>query len=292
MVSEKSDKGRLARWWDDVSHHPLWAALIAALIAALVAAAIIAHSGGIFGGDFSAASSTSNSPSVSHHQVAALRVLFQPVAPELYMVAFDYDIGLPKDDEQWQGLHERGGVDLRNSNFRLTLADRSGQPLTVTNIEAVVYGASQPAIRSIASVYTQGAAGIEQFGVELDSEATGATSPFHRVENGVYTPTPFSAPLFFHDHNIALAPREIYEAKVAVADYESHKSSFSELDYGFIITGNTASGPFTYRSPHFKILGYPHTSTVSAREYWELGEASGKPCWIPANKSGTEPQCP
>ena len=219
-------------------------------------------------------------------------MVFQPVAPELYTVAFNSDIGLPNATEDWQGLHQRGGIDIRDSDFRVTLANRSGQPLTVTNIEAVVYGVSEPAIGSIALVYTQGAEGIEQFGVELDSEVRGVTSPLHRVENGEYTMSASTAPVFFQSHHVALAPGEIYEAKVAVADAVSHEDDFGELEYGFIVTGNTAGGSISYRSPHFKIIGYPHTSASTVHEYWKLAEASGKPCWVPADKSGLEPQCP
>ena len=70
----------------------------------------------------------------------------------------------------------------------------------------------------MASVYTQGAAGLEEFGAVLESDAVGTTAPFHRTERGVYTQDPSTAPIFFENHHIALVPNEIYEAKVAVVE--------------------------------------------------------------------------
>jgi hypothetical protein len=81
--------------------------------------------------------------------------------------------------------------------------------------------------------------------------------------------------LFFNDHSIALAPGAVYEAKVAVISGVP-----KELEYAFIVSGNTATGGFSYiAKPHFRIAGlamhYKH-------EYWLLPERSSRYCWVQA----------
>lgn len=279
------DKEGIARWWDTISHHPLWAAVIAALLTA----AIVAHSGGVFGGG------TSDAPTVVHTSRPAagktppLRAIFQPVSPPIYEVAFDKPIALPKSSEQWESLHDRGGIDVGYSNFRLTLASQSGFPLTITNIEAVVYGSQSLPNNTLATLYTQGAVLLKEFGVELTSGATGATSPLHRVEkNETPTTSPAIAPVFFQKHDITLAPGEISEAKLEVI------ASVNEvLEYGFLVTGNSAHGGFSYRlTPHFKIASYDQTSSKFEHAYWELSPPLGGPCWVLMGGASSEPHCP
>jgi len=136
---------------------------------------------------------------------------------------------------------------------------------------------------------TQGATELEEFGVELDSDAVGTTFPFHRVEPGE-TPTMGAsiAPVFFQSHNIALAPNEIYEAKLEVSADIS-----KELEYGFVITGNTAHGTFSYRPmSYFKLVGYRFLGHQFAHEYWTLPQQLGGPCWMPVHITDMEPRCP
>lgn len=44
-----SSKIGVARWWELISHHPLWSALIATLVGTLLAAFVAARSGSVFG---------------------------------------------------------------------------------------------------------------------------------------------------------------------------------------------------------------------------------------------------
>lgn len=136
-----SSKSAVSRWWDGVSHHPLWAAVIATLIAAFV----IARSGAVFTSSSSTASIRIQSSSPLLPAIAgnrALRVAFQPTEPPLYSVAFRRNIGKPPAAIQWRALHEKGGVDVGRSAFALTLTNRTKLPLTITNIFAEIIGAA------------------------------------------------------------------------------------------------------------------------------------------------------
>jgi hypothetical protein len=278
--------------WDRISNNSLGVAIVGGAIAALIAAAIAAHAGGVFGGGSSSDASSSNRSHTTNAPSGAanpLRVVFRPVALKDYAVVFARDIGLPRASEQWESLHAQGGIDIGASAFRLTLANRSEAPLTVTNIEAVVRGSrSLVPTGALASVYTQGGASIEEFGAALKSEAIGATAPFHRVENDQTVYDPSGSALFFQDHDIALAPNEVYEAKVEIVAYVANL-----LEYDFVVTGNTASGSLSYRSPFFTIAGNGPTGARKYRhEYWMLPEPSGPQCWVRVSRAVTYPRCP
>jgi hypothetical protein len=289
IVGETSadKKTGAARWWDTISHHPLWAALIAALLAGGIAA----HSGGVFDGGASNAQSVGHSPHKTQSQARPLRATFVQVAPVIYEIAFNRPISLPKSTEEWGSLHSRGGVDVGESNFRLTLANQTDSPLTVTGIQAVVYRSQSPPTTTLASVYTQGAALLEEFGVELTSAAVGATAQFHKQERGeIQTMAASIAPLFFRRHDITLASGEIYEAKVQVSARVN-----DELEYGFVVMGNTARSGFSYHlTPHFKIASYGQELAKFQHSYLWLPQPLGGPCWIvPYEPSdGQEPHCP
>ena len=282
------DKKGIGRWWNTISHHPLWAALIATLLAGGIAA----HSGGVFGGGAPDAHSAARKSRNTKNQTRLLRVAFDQVAPGIYSVAFGNPISLPNPSEDWASLHRRGGVDVGESNFRLTLANQTAAPLTVTNIEAVVDGSAPAPTGALASVYTQGASLLEEFGVELTSDAIGTTAQFHRQEpTETSAGSPSVAPAFFHSHYIRVPPHDLYEAKVSVVSTVDRR-----VEYGFVVTGDSARGSFSYRlAPRFTIAQYAQKArTKFVHSYWWLPHALGGPCWIapyePTN--GKEPRCP
>jgi hypothetical protein len=273
MSDQRPCRHRLARAWQVISHNPLWSALIAAL----VAAAIIAHSGGVFSG-----SRGSSSPSHGAQQpsgtTSPLRAVVTPTAPERYAVVFGQDIDLPSHSEQWESLHNRGGIDAGASVFRLTLANRSTAPLTITNVEAVIRAARATPTGTSAQVAVQGEEVIRAFGVMLESEVVGARAPLRRVGS--------EAPNYFASHNIGLAPNEIYEAKVTVVTFLD-----KELEYAFVVTGNTAHGGLTEYSSVFRIVGAFHKPHAYRHEYLMLPERSGRRCWVLATYTSI-PRCP
>ncbi len=184
-------------------------------------------------------------------------------------------------------LHARGGIDVTLSKFRLTLANTSSAPITITDIEAVVTASQPRPMGSEARVYTQGTEGLEEFGVLLRDTTSGSRFAFHHTPHGEMVEDAETGPPFFTNHDISLAPNAIYEAKVAVQIEVSR-----EVEYGFVIRGNTAQHSFTYRpQAQFKIVGFnPHLLEV-AHLYWQLPRASGSSCWIHAYAK-YEPACP
>jgi len=176
------------------------------------------------------------------------------------------------------------------SNFRLTLANQTAAPLTVTDIEAVVDGSKPAPTGALASVYTQGAALLEEFGVELTSDAVGTTAQFHRQEpNEIPAGSPSIAPAFFRNHYIRVPPHDIYEAKVSVVTTVD-----SRVEYGFVVTGDTARGSFSYHLPPRFIIARYAPKAKFVHSYWWLPQPLGGPCWIVAYESsgGQEPRCP
>jgi hypothetical protein len=281
-MTNEASRGRLSRWWDAISHHPLWAAVIATLLAAT----IVAHSGGVF----SDAGTSPESPSrnVRGEDGQPLRVVWTPEAPQNFAVLFNRYIPVPRESEAWQGLHARGGVDVTLSKFRLTLANTSNVPITITDVEAIITAAQPRPVGSEARVYTQGTEGLEEFGVLLRDTTPGSRSAFHHTPHGEVVEDAETGPPFFTNHDISLAPSQIYEAKVAVQIEVSR-----EVEYGFIIRGNTARRSFTDRPrARFRIVGFnPHLFEV-AHLYWQLPRRSGSSCWIHAYNAKYEPACP
>lgn len=263
--SDAASHNNLARWWNTISHHPLWAALIATLLAAF----IIARTGWLF---TAAPGSTPTHPGAPLNRSSPLRISFVSTSPVNFAVAFNHSIPIPHPAERWAGLHARGGVDVNASDFRLTLANRSSKPLTVTSIEAEVERSRPAPTDSGAYVLTQGSEVLEQFDIELQSDAVGRAYPI-RHEQDLHGRKALQ--LFFNHHSIALAPGAVYEANVEVIS-----GIPKELDYAFIVAGNTATKGFRYlATPHFRIAGlalhYRH-------EYWLMPERTGRYCWVKA----------
>ncbi len=280
----KRARAKLTDLWEKVSQHPLWAAVLAALIAA----AIIAHAGGLF---TPAAQTTPPSIAAVRHPPVTkspLRVAFTPVAPPLFATAFARTIGVPSSSEGWEALHHRGGIDVGESDFRLTLANRSAAPLTITNLEAIVRSATPAPVATLAAMFTQGAAQIEEFSAELANATVGAHSPLHRERSDEGSMDPNTSPRFFTNHIIALKPGEIYEAKLAVISHV-HR----DLGYRWLIAGNSAAGGFSEESSTTFHIAGTQSAHKYAREYWLIPKPRESFCWIAAHKFGSDlPVCP
>ncbi len=134
------------------------------------------------------------------------------MASELFDVAFDHDIGVPKVSEQWAALHARGGVDVNKTDFELTLANRSQLPLTVTNIEAEVLGSRPSPTAWEGYVFTQGGESIEKLTAILEDSSRGSATPLRSSEGS----NPSSNGPYFGSHIISLQPGEIYQAAITI----------------------------------------------------------------------------
>lgn len=259
---------RLGRWWDRVSHHPFWAALIAIL----VGAAIVAGFESVFSSGHAAGSTVVSSTN-------PLRVAFQAVAPPDFEIAFPYDIGLPAASEQWAALHARGGIDIGQADFDVTLANRSQLPLTITNIEARILASEAAPTAWHGAVFTQGDEPIDTLVANLESASTGSTAPLHWAPGGIAS---LSGPLFFKSHDISLQPGEVHQTVITAF---VKASVAQELRYRFDISGNTANGSFSVRTPSFRITAF---ANAYAHSYWTLQLGH---CWVVAT-SGGFPRCP
>jgi hypothetical protein len=205
------------------------------------------------------------------------------MASELFDVAFDHDIGVPKVSEQWAALHARGGVDVNSTDFELTLANRSQLPLTVTNIEAEVLGSRPSPNAWEGYVFTQGGEPIKKLTAILEDDSRGSTTPLRSSEGS----NPSSNGAYFEFHIISLQPGEIYQAAITIFVGENITR---ELQYRFDIAGNTASNGFSIHTPGSFRIAPRMTSYV--RKYWSLSENNLEHCWVPVIPLKALPRCP
>jgi hypothetical protein len=266
---------KVKRGWHRVSHHRL----LTAVISGLVVAFFVAHGGPLFNSDPSTVPASISSAS----EASPLRVEFRPMASELFDVAFDHDIGVPKVSEQWAALHARGGVDVNSTDFELTLANRSQLPLTVTNIEAEVLGSRPSPIAWEGYVFTQGGEPIKKLTAILEDDSRGSTTPLRSSEGS----NPSSNGPYFESHIISLQPGEIYQAAITIYVGENITR---ELQYRFDIAGNTASNGFSIHTPGSFRIAPRMTSYV--RKYWSLSENNLEHCWVPVIPLKALPSCP
>jgi hypothetical protein len=266
---------KVKRGWHIASHHRL----VTAVISGLIVAFFVAHGGSLFNSD----SSTAHASISSSSEASPLRVEFRPMASGLFDVAFDHDIGVPKVSEQWAALHARGGVDVNQTDFELTLANRSQLPLTVTDIEAEVLGSRPSPTTWEGYVFTQGGESIEKLTTTLGDDSRGSVTPLRSSEGS----NPSSNGPYFESHIISLQPGEIYQAAITIFVGE-HMTR--ELQYRFDIAGNTASNGFSIHTPgSFRIA--PRMASY-AHKYWSLSENNLEHCWVPVIPLKELPRCP
>jgi hypothetical protein len=265
---------KLGSWWYTISHNPLLSALIAALMAGAVLAIV-----------FGTSSSEHASARSSTFAGRPLRVGVREIPKKIFAIAFPRDIGKPAASETWAALHARGGVDIVKDPVELTLANRSSVRLTVTNVEVVVVR-SQPTPAAWAGFEaTQGSEGIQQFRAFLTSGSPGSSEPVSMGGTGL------NGPSYFRTHDVSLAPGEIYQAVVSViGDAEGR-----ELEYRFVVSGNTASNPFTVDTGSFRVAGAPIHAANSPSHYpHEYTHVTGisTECWLASLPAHELPHCP
>lgn len=177
---------------------------------------------------------------------APLRIAIASIEPALTSLAFPVDIGLPGDGIGWSQLRHSGGVDVYSSQLRVTLANRSRSPLTITDVHLELIASSAPPRGAYFYTFTQGDENLEPFVAELSSTKPGAVSKLYRIEQGgpwSGEGTPKAS--FFDRHFISLAPGEIYEAKLSVTTQIPRL-----LEYRLTVAGSTAAGEFLVHERH------------------------------------------
>jgi hypothetical protein len=178
-----------------------------------------------------------------------------------YQVVFRRDIGLPTPANGWATLHAGGGIDVGRSKFRFTFANRSGTPLSITDVHTQVLGRASPPTGSLAGVYTQGDEALKDFFVQLDNPTPGSTAALHRARSGSFSA---AATPFFQANDISLRPGEIYQGTVTV---------MTNVDaaprYRFVVVGQTAGGSFSIAIPGVWEISGRGTSWTGYDRYYE-----------------------
>jgi hypothetical protein len=172
--------------------------------------------------------------------VAPLRYRFTHMPVHFFRFEFDRDIGLPSETTDWRRLLHEGGVEVGVSAYRLTLANRSSTPLTITDIRPEVTASRRVASGSVAYRQSQESVPLTHFEVWLSSARTGSSG--HLRDLTVATIKPRA---YFRDHYISLAPGELYEATIRVVTTVQ-----AQLTYRWVLDGSTPRGDFTIRDPH------------------------------------------
>jgi hypothetical protein len=264
------------RLWEKASNNQIVAGIVATVVGALLVAHLLA------GGDqkpLEIAAASSKSP---------LRVDVQSKPLPFFDVAFGHNIGMPAPNEGWASLRARGGVDNVNSLFELTLANRSATPLTVTNIEAVVLKSRPAPIAWDGFQFSQGSNGLAQFSAWLTSATPRTGVPVSQSGSGG---AKLNGPPYFETHYISLRPGEIYQAAISITSTVEGR----ELEYDFVISGNTAASPFTVTtSPSLLITRRP--IPYYTHRYLHLsGRGNAEDCWMVETPNLTNhglPHCP
>jgi hypothetical protein len=206
---------------------------------------------------------------------APLRVTASAQDPGFFRVAFFEDPGVPAEDAGWRDLIARGGVDIGTSVVRLTLANRSRRPLTISDIHLQVVGSSASPAGASAAVFTQGDNGLKEFDALLEDASEGSVAKLYRGSLPTADVDPPPTP-FFASNYISLKPGEIYEALVTVVTHVPQL-----IRYRFAIAGSTPDGPFETAVRPLRITG--------GHDRFEHTYLWGFAAFARANQCSTEP---
>jgi hypothetical protein len=251
----------VGRLWGKASNNQIMAGIIAGVVLLVIGALYVDLTGG---GQKRLEITVTSSKS-------PLRVDVQPKPEEFFDIAFDHNIGMPAANEGWASLHERGGIDNVASLFELTLANRSPTSLTVTNIEAVVFKSWPAPSAWDGTQASQGGNGLAQFSAWLTSATPRTGVPVSQSGSGGGK---LNGPPYFETHYISLQPGEIYQAAITIISTVEDR----ELEYGFVVDGNTAASSFMVTTTPKQLITrgrfYAHNYVhVSGRDNTEA-------CWI------------
>lgn len=263
------------RLWEKASNNPIVAGIVAGTVATVIGTLAVVYLTGGGQKRLEIAAASSKSP---------LRVDVQPKPLQFFDIAFDHNIGVPAPSESWASLHKRGGIDNVASRFELALANRSPAPLTVTNIEAVVLKSWPAPSAWDGSQFSQGGEGLAQFSAWLTSATPRTGVPLSQGDSGG---TKLNGPPYFETHYISLQPGEIYQAAISIISTVDDR----ELEYGFVISGNTAASPFTVTTTP-KLLITRRSGPSYAHSYLHIsGRDNAEDCWIPETPDLGIPHC-
>lgn len=189
-----------------------------------------------------------SSPPVS---VGGLAFSLRPIRPELLHLAFYKQISLPKPNEGWRQLRRRGGVDVGDTKFRMILANRGTEPISVLSVKVEVLGSKPRPHGTFAYRFSQGAEGIGQLTAVIDQVRPNAIAHVYKSSAGALDRTERQriAP-YFQTTYILLRPGEVYPAALSV-----RAESDRLVRFRLIAEGRSAGQSFVRRSPIYSLVG-------------------------------------
>jgi hypothetical protein len=225
-----------------------------------------------------------------------LELSLRPIQPEFFHLAFYKQIPLPKPNEGWSQLRGRGGVDVGDTNFRMILANRSTEPISVLSVRVEVLGSKPRPQGAFAYRFSQGEEGRGQLTAAIDQVHPNAVARVYkssaavldRRERKKITP-------YFQTTYILLRPGEVYPATLSV-----HAESDRLVRFRLIAEGRSAGRSFVQRSAIHSLVGksgapsgeryartyavgqFPGLCTTTPESPWYdaryLYSNNGKPC--------------
>jgi hypothetical protein len=180
-----------------------------------------------------------------------LRLDLRPTAPDIFHLAFERKIPLPRSEEGWAELHRRGGIDVGDSRFRMILANEGPRPISVLSVKAEVLS-SEPMPRGTAAhVYTQGDEGIDSFLALLPDGEEGSSAPVYASEERVLSREELEAKTpFFESRYVLLRPGEVYPAALTI-----QADAPRTIEYRLVAEGESADERFVVRSRAYRLVG-------------------------------------
>ncbi|HWI95265.1 MAG TPA: hypothetical protein VNS60_04270 [Solirubrobacterales bacterium] len=230
-----------------------------------------------------------------------LALSLRPIEPEFFHLAFYKQIPLPKPNEGWSQLRRRGGIDAGDTNFRMILANRSTEPISVLSVRVEVLGSKPRPHGTFTYRFSQGEEGLGKLTAAIDQVHPHAIARVYKSSAAVLDPVERKKIIpYFQTTYILLRPGEVYPAALSI-----HAESGRLVRFRLIAEGHSAGHTFVRRSPIHSLIGrsgapsderyartyavgqFPGLCTTTPESPWYdaryLYSNSGKPCPSGAN---------
>jgi hypothetical protein len=180
-----------------------------------------------------------------------LEFSMRQVPRELFHLAFYKPIPLPRPKEDSSQLRRRGGVEVGEDNFRMILADRGTEPISVLSVRLEVLGSAPRPEGTMAYEFSQGAEGVGHLTATIARARRGAIAHLYESSRAPSDPAQRkTTPPYFETTYILLRPGEAYPGSLTVRA-EPHRL----IHFRFVAEGRSAGHRFVRRSPVYALVG-------------------------------------
>ena len=180
-----------------------------------------------------------------------LSLSLRPTEPEFLHLAFYRQIPLPKPDEGWSRLRQRGGIDVGAGNFRMILANRGAEPISVLSVRVEVLESKPRPRGTLAYRFSQGEEGIGQLAAAIDQVRPRSVARIYKSSAAVRDRAARrKMSPYFQTTYILLRPGEAYPAALSVSA-ESNRL----VRFRLVAEGRSAGRTFVSRSPTYSLVG-------------------------------------